>query len=76
MFFTEWLSSHFSAPWRMLLILGLLFILIGVVIILVPEILIAFIASIFLLVGIYILLLAWEVRRHEKTLFHSRYRIF
>ncbi|NOX36949.1 MAG: hypothetical protein GXO78_05370 [Calditrichaeota bacterium] len=52
--------------WWNYFITGLFFILAGIVIILVPEILVALIASAFIVVGLVILVVAWQIRRLHK----------
>ena len=55
--------------WIQLLSVGIIFILTGLLIILVPEILIAFIASIFFLIGGMLTYFAIKLRKESKRSF-------
>jgi len=61
-------NDEFESVWWNYLTVGLLFFLAGVVIILVPEILIALIASVFLLIGLFFVFIALQVRKMQKRL--------
>ena len=55
---------------------GILLFLLGLVILLVPEILIAFIASIFFLLGTTVAVIGWQLRRSYKDAQGIRIKIY
>lgn len=50
-----------------LISIGIVAVLIGLIIVLVPEILIAFIASIFFMIGFSLIYLGWRIRKEAKN---------
>ncbi len=58
----EFLREHGNS----LMSAGVIFLLIGLLIVLVPEILVAFIASIFFVIGGFLLYLGWKIRKELK----------
>ena len=65
-FYPNIFNSFSSRSWSHLLILGVLMILIGLTIIILPEILIAFVASIFFMGGILFFYLAYKIHQIQK----------
>lgn len=61
-FFTD------ERAWWNYFITGLFFIVAGIGVILVPEILVVLIATAFILVGLLILAIGWQIRRMHKPL--------
>lgn len=58
-------SNH--QEWKLLLGFGLLVLLLGMLILVFPEILVAFIASLFFIAGISIISLAWSLRKKSTS---------
>ncbi len=52
-----------TLDWMTVLLYGIFFILMGIVIILVPEILIALIAGTFIAIGAFLIYGAWQIRK-------------
>jgi uncharacterized membrane protein len=71
MYFIDVISDFVNRSWSQLAFIGVSFLFIGILIILVPEILIAFIASIFFILGFSLLIWAWRLRK----LYSKPYRI-
>lgn len=61
--------------WLTPLFYGLSFIFLGIIIMLVPEILVAFIASIFLLIGGFLLFIAYKTSKSQKNSDHIKIHI-
>jgi len=66
----------FSHTWKQQLMQGALFILFGIVIILMPQLLVAMVASFFILIGIILSGSAWTVRRYRKRYDGLRSELF
>lgn len=66
--------NTFATPsqrsWSVLILGGLISILLGLLIIVVPEILIAFIASLFFIAGAGLLFWGWTIRKFQKKSDH------
>ncbi|RMG66852.1 MAG: hypothetical protein D6715_05945 [Calditrichaeota bacterium] len=56
----------FFNQWFTVFLIGLLLILSGIIIVLVPEILVALIAMVFMTSGIFLIGIAWKLRALEK----------
>jgi Flp pilus assembly protein TadB len=67
----DYFIKDLSALWWYYLLLGLLLILWGVAIVVWPQLLVAFVAALFILAGGTVLGLAWRVRRLQR-----RYQTF
>ncbi len=59
--------------WWNYLLTGLFFILAGIVIILVPQILVALVASVLIVIGLVIVFFAWQLRNIHRS--HRKIRI-
>ena len=55
-------SSGGSAPWGAMLAQGLFFILFGLLIVLVPQLLVVLISTFFIAIGAFLVLAAWRAR--------------
>ncbi len=66
-FFFDSQDEFFRRHWNSLISTGIIFLLIGLLIVLVPEILVAFVASIFFLIGGFLLFLGWKIRKELKN---------
>ena len=69
--YVDYLVKDLSALWWFYLVLGLLLLGWGVAIVIWPELLVAFVAALFMLAGMTVLGLAWRVWRLQR-----RYRTF
>ena len=67
----DYLIKDLSALWRFYLLLGLLLVIWGVAIIIWPQLLVAFVAALFIMAGFTVLGLAWRVWRLQR-----RYQTF
>ena len=70
------LTNELETAWWFYISLGIALILFGILIILVPQILIAMIASLFILFGGLMLLLGWHMRRSMRSFRHIIYEFF
>ncbi len=66
----------FSMTWKHQLLQGILFILFGVLIVLVPQLLVAMIASIFVVIGLVFISSAVALRRFRKRYDGFRSELF
>jgi uncharacterized membrane protein len=67
-FIIDAMSEFVNRSWTHLGFLGISFLFIGLLIVLVPKILIAFIATIFFILGIFLLIWARRLRKfHDKS---------
>ncbi len=62
----EFLTKELSALWWFYLLQGLGLILLGIAIVVFPELLAILAASFFIAVGVSVLMLAWRVRRVKR----------
>ena len=62
----DFFMNGFSYTWRQQLIQGILFILFGITIVLVPQLLVAMVAAFFILIGLLLMTSAWSMRRIRK----------
>lgn len=60
--------NYFTQSWRSYLIQGLLFILGGLIILFSPEILVAMIAMVFFIIGIFIIFLGIQIKKEQNNL--------
>ena len=67
----DYLIKDLSALWWYYLLLGILLVLWGVAIIIWPQLLVAFVAALFILAGFTVLGLAWRIWRLQR-----RYQTF
>ena len=67
----DYFIKDLSALWWYYLLLGILLVLWGVAITVWPQLLVAFVAALFILAGFTVLGLAWRVRRMQR-----RYQTF
>lgn len=66
-FVLDTFDDYANKDWLSLIIYGISFLLIGLIIVLVPEILVAFIASIFFFIGLVLLYMGWKWKKlHQK----------
>ena len=63
--------NGFSYTWKHNMILGIMFLLFGILIVIVPQLLIVMVASLFMLGGLLMIVTAWTMRR-----FHRQYHSF
>ena len=66
----------FSATWKHQLWQGILFILFGVIIVMLPQLLVAMVASIFVIVGLIFVSSAFALRRFRKRYDGFRSELF
>lgn len=74
-FFVNSIHPGFQSNWPGLIGFGIMSLLIGILIVLVPEILVAFIASLFLIIGIFSIFLGWKIRNIFKERQEIRIKI-
>ncbi len=67
----DYLIKDLSALWWFYLLLGLLLVMWGIAIVIWPELLVAFVAALFIMAGVTVLGLAWRVWRLQR-----RYQTF
>ncbi len=65
--FVNRFTDIFDHSWLQFMGNGIILFLIGLLIILVPEILVAFVASIFLLLGGLFFYLGWKIKKAEQN---------
>lgn len=75
LFFNFFNDRDFRRNWIFYLIYGVLFIISGLIILFFPQILIALIATIFFMIGIFIIAIAFHMRRKFNKLNRARIRI-
>ncbi len=63
--------NGFSYTWKHNMILGIMFLLFGVLIVIVPQLLVVMVASFFMLGGVLMIAAGWMMRR-----FHQQYHSF
>lgn len=61
--FFEFYLNHFGQSWRSYLWMGILFILGGLIILFFPQILIILLATMFFIIGIFIISVAIQIKR-------------
>ncbi|HPB67598.1 MAG TPA: hypothetical protein PLT76_04055 [Candidatus Omnitrophota bacterium] len=66
----------FSYTWKHQLLQGVLFLLFGVVIVLLPQLLVAMVASFFVVIGLILIGSAWTMRRFRKQYDGFRSELF
>ena len=59
--------NYFTQSWRSYLLQGLLFILGGLIILFFPEILVAMIAMVFFIIGIFIIFLGIQIKKEQNN---------
>jgi len=59
-------TNALSGTWPMFLLQGVSLVLLGIIIIMVPEFLVAMIAATFILIGVIFLTLAWKTYRFKR----------
>jgi len=62
----DYLTKELSALWLFYLLQGLGLILLGIAVVIFPELLAILAASVFIAIGIVLLMLAWRVRRVKR----------
>lgn len=67
-FFSFFNTNGFRRDWISYLIYGALFIISGLIILFFPEILVALIATIFFTIGVFIIAIAFHIRRRYNRL--------
>ncbi|RMF57741.1 MAG: hypothetical protein D6748_10515 [Calditrichaeota bacterium] len=67
-FFINFIDNPFFSIWKTLLILGIFFVLFGILVIYVPQILVAIIASILFLIGFILITMSLQIRNEEKRI--------
>ena len=70
----DFFASEFSSAWKMSLLQGALFIGFGLLILFVPQLLVAMIAGFFILLGVIFLGVAWNARKFQKN-YYSHVRV-
>lgn len=70
----DFFADEFRGIWRMSLIQGILFLLLGMMIFIFPQLLIAMVAAFFMIVGIVFLSIAWNARKFHKD-YEKRIRV-
>lgn len=73
--FLNFMLNNFKSGPLYLMIYGVISILTGLLIILVPEILVAFVASLFFILGITLIGLSWILRKMRKDLVYVKINI-
>lgn len=66
----------FSHTWKHQLLQGILFILFGVVIVMMPQLLVAMVASFFVVIGLVLIGSAWTMRRFRRQYDGFRSELF
>ncbi len=66
----------FSCTWKQQFIQGILFVLFGAVVVLMPQLLVAMIAAFFMLMGFILIGSAWTTRRFRKQYNGFRSELF
>ena len=69
-------NSYRDQNWIYLMITGAVFLLTGILIVLVPEILVAFIASIFFVVGFSFLYIGWKLKKSQDKAYRANINYF
>ena len=67
-------ADELSGIWKVSLFQGLLFILLGILILMVPQLLAAMVASFFIVLGVTFLTFAWKSRKFQRN-YDKRFRI-
>ncbi|HPN57125.1 MAG TPA: hypothetical protein PLD92_09765 [Candidatus Omnitrophota bacterium] len=68
--------NGFSYTWKHQLLQGVLFILLGIIIVLMPQLLVAMVASFFVVIGLVLIGSAWAMRRVRKQYDGFRSELF
>ena len=68
--------NSFSYTWKHQLLQGVLFILLGIIIVLMPQLLVAMVASFFVVIGLVLIGSAWAMRRVRKQYDEFRSELF
>ena len=66
----------FSYTWKQQLLQGIVFILFGIVIVIMPQLLVAMVASLFIVIGLVLVGSAWSIRRFRKQYDGLRSELF
>jgi len=69
--FYDYLTNALSGTWPMFLLQGITLILLGIIIIMVPQLLVAMIAATLILIGVIFLNLAWRTYQIKRN-YHDR----
>jgi len=77
---TDFLFDFFNPGrvqnWIYLMVIGAIFLLTGILIVLVPEILVAFIASIFFVIGFSFLYIGWKLKKSQDRVYRVKINYF
>ncbi len=70
----DFFAGEFASAWKMSLLQGVLFIGFGLLILFVPQLLVAMIAGFFILLGVIFLGVAWNARQFQKN-YQDHFRV-
>lgn len=70
----DFLAEGLSGGWRQFLTQGIVFMGVGILILLMPELVAVMAASFFMLAGLSLLVLAWRARKFHKD-YYERFRV-
>jgi len=66
-------ANELSGVWKVSLFQGIMLILLGILILLIPQLLIAMVATIFILLGVSFLGFAWKYKKFQDN-YYNRFR--